>query len=100
MRPCGGVTNFLRLAEAAGWRTVFLGPAVSVEEMISAAADVRRRTWSASRTGSRRRQGSACSVSLPKPPLSCTSKGVRFAFGGTPPVVERVRRIGFFERDL
>ena len=32
-----GVTNFLRLAEAAGWRTVFLGPAVSVEEMISAA---------------------------------------------------------------
>jgi hypothetical protein len=32
-----GVNNFLRLAEAAGWRTVFLGPAVSVEEMISAA---------------------------------------------------------------
>jgi methylmalonyl-CoA mutase cobalamin-binding subunit len=32
-----GVTNFLRLAESAGWRTVFLGPAVSVEEMISAA---------------------------------------------------------------
>jgi methylmalonyl-CoA mutase cobalamin-binding subunit len=32
-----GVTNFLRLAEAAGWRTVFLGPAVSVEEIIAAA---------------------------------------------------------------
>ena len=26
-----GVINFLRLAEAAGWRTVFLGPAVPVE---------------------------------------------------------------------
>jgi hypothetical protein len=25
-------------------------------------------------------------------------RGVRFAFGGTPPVVERVRQIGFFER--
>jgi len=31
-----GVTNFPRLAESAGWRTVFLRPAVSVEEMISA----------------------------------------------------------------
>jgi hypothetical protein len=26
------------------------------------------------------------------------SKGVRFAFGGTPPVAERARRLGFFER--
>ena len=26
-----GVTNFLRLAERAGWRTVFLGPAVSMD---------------------------------------------------------------------
>ncbi|HLO28244.1 MAG TPA: methionine synthase, partial [Anaerolineales bacterium] len=32
-----GVTNFLRLAEAAGWRAVFLGPAVPVGEMIAAA---------------------------------------------------------------
>jgi hypothetical protein len=26
-----GVVNFLRMAENAGWRTVFLGPAVSIE---------------------------------------------------------------------
>ncbi len=32
-----GVTNFLRLAEAAGWRTVFLGPAVPVERFVQAA---------------------------------------------------------------
>jgi len=31
-----GVTNFLRLAEIAGWRTVFLGPAVSVERFVQA----------------------------------------------------------------
>jgi methanogenic corrinoid protein MtbC1 len=31
-----GVTNFLRLAEAAGWRAVFLGPAVPVDEVIVA----------------------------------------------------------------
>ncbi len=32
-----GVTNFLRLAEQAGWRTVFLGPAVSIDEFIEIA---------------------------------------------------------------
>ena len=32
-----GVNNFLRLAEQAGWRTVFLGPAVSIEQMVAAA---------------------------------------------------------------
>jgi hypothetical protein len=30
-----GVTNFLRLAESAGWRTVFLGPAVSIGDVLS-----------------------------------------------------------------
>ena len=32
-----GVVNFLRLAEASGWRTVFLGPAVGVNELLAAA---------------------------------------------------------------
>ena len=32
-----GVINFLRLAEMAGWRTVFLGPAVSSWGVIAAA---------------------------------------------------------------
>jgi hypothetical protein len=25
-----GISNFLRLAETAGWRTIFLGPAVPI----------------------------------------------------------------------
>lgn len=32
-----GVMNFLRLAEEAGWRTVFLGPATPIERVIEAA---------------------------------------------------------------
>ena len=32
-----GIINFLRLAEQAGWRTVFLGPAVSPNKIIEAA---------------------------------------------------------------
>ena len=31
-----GVINFLRLAEVAGWRTVFLGPAVSIDVFLDA----------------------------------------------------------------
>lgn len=31
-----GVVSFLRLAEAAGWKTVFLGPAVSVKDFLQA----------------------------------------------------------------
>jgi len=70
-----GVTNFLRLAESVCWRTVFLGLAVSVETTISAA----------------QREGAEAASELHE-------RGIRFAFGGTPPVVERVRQIGFFER--
>ncbi|MFZ3079865.1 MAG: cobalamin-dependent protein, partial [Bellilinea sp.] len=32
-----GVANFLRLAELAGWRTVFLGPAVPIDQFLAAA---------------------------------------------------------------
>ena len=92
-----GVTNFLRLAEAAGWRTVFLGPAVSVEEVIAAAEREQAEMIGVSyrltpETGERLLGEFAEAAS------DLHSKGVRFAFGGTPPVVERVRQIGFFER--
>ena len=32
-----GVFNFLNLAEQAGWRTVFLGPSVTIDAFIQAA---------------------------------------------------------------
>ena len=34
-----GVMNFLRLAEAAGWQTVFLGPAAPTERVLEAARE-------------------------------------------------------------
>jgi methylmalonyl-CoA mutase cobalamin-binding subunit len=92
-----GVTNFLRLAEAAGWRTVFLGPAVSVEAMISAAqreeADLVGVSYRLTPETGERLLGEFAEAAS-----GLHEKGVRFAFGGTPPVVERVQRIGFFER--
>ncbi len=92
-----GVTNFLRLAEAAGWRTVFLGPAVSVDEMISAAkregAEMVGVSYRLTPETGERLLGEFAEAAS-----ELHERGVRFAFGGTPPVVERIRRIGFFER--
>jgi methylmalonyl-CoA mutase cobalamin-binding subunit len=92
-----GVTNFLRLAESAGWRTVFLGPAVSVEEMIAAAqreeADIVGVSYRLTPETGERLLGQFAEAAS-----DLHEKGMRFAFGGTPPVVERVRRMGFFER--
>ncbi len=92
-----GVMNFLRLAERAGWRAVFLGPAVAPEEMVAAA---------------RREQADLVGVSYRLTPETgerllgnfaeeadaLRSAGVRFAFGGTPPMAERAAALGFFER--
>ena len=92
-----GVLNFLRLAEAAGWRTVFLGPAVAVQDVLKAA---------------RREKADLVGVSYRLTPETgerllgefaeeaddLRTAGVRFAFGGTPPVAECARAIGFFER--
>jgi len=92
-----GVLNFLRLAETAGWRTVFLGPAVPIDKVLEAA---------------RREQADLVGVSYRLTPETgerllgefaeeadeLRRAGVRFAFGGTPPVAARAQAIGFFER--
>ena len=92
-----GVMNFLRLAEAAGWRTVFLGPAVPVAEFLEA---VRRE--SADLVGVSYRltpeTGERLLAEFAEEADDLFSAGVRFTFGGTPPVAERARAIGFFER--
>jgi len=92
-----GVTNFLRLAESAGWRTVFLGPSVSVDEMIAAAqregAEMVGVSYRLTPETGERLLGQFAEAAS-----ELHERGVRFAFGGTPPVVERARQIGFFER--
>ncbi|MCL4860186.1 MAG: cobalamin-dependent protein [Caldilineaceae bacterium] len=92
-----GVMNFLRLAEEAGWRTLFLGPAVPVDKFLAAV---------------RREQASLAAVSYRLTPETgarllgdfaeaaddLRAQGVDFIFGGTPPVVEQAEAIGFFDR--
>lgn len=92
-----GVSNFLRLAEQAGWRTIFLGPAVSVETLLEAARKEKAELVGVSyrltpETGERLLGQFAEAAS------DLHEAGVRFAFAGTPPVAERAAKIGFFEK--
>jgi methylmalonyl-CoA mutase cobalamin-binding subunit len=92
-----GVMNFLRLAEAAGWRTVFLGPAVPVEDLLEAAhrekADMVGVSYRLTPETGERLLGL-----LAEEADELHAAGVRFAFGGTPPVADRARALGFFEQ--
>ena len=91
-----GVSNFLRLAELEGWRTVFLGPAVSVREVISAALHEK-----ADLVGVSYRLTPETGEKLLADFINCAKdlrlKGVKFAFGGTPPVARKVAAFDFFE---
>ena len=91
-----GVINFLRLAEQAGWRTVFLGPAVPVEKILYAAreeqADLIAVSYRLTAETGERLLGEFAEESD-----ELRSQGVQFAFGGTPPVAERARSFGFFD---
>ena len=92
-----GVLNFLRLAETAGWRTIFLGPGVSVDAFLEAA-----RREKADLVGVSYRltpeTGERLLAQFAEEADDLRAAGVRFAFGGTPPVAGRARAIGFFER--
>ncbi|HSV86546.1 MAG TPA: cobalamin B12-binding domain-containing protein, partial [Levilinea sp.] len=85
-----GVMNFLRLAEMAGWRTIFLGPAVPVETVIEAAkrekADLVAVSYRLTPETGERLLGDFAEEAD-----ELHAAGVRFAFGGTPPVAERAQ---------
>ncbi len=92
-----GVMNFLRLATAAGWRTVFLGPAVPVAAFVEAA-----RRENADLVGVSYRltpeTGERLLADFAEAADDLRQAGARFAFGGTPPIADRARAIGFFEQ--
>ncbi len=92
-----GVINFLRLAESAGWRTVFLGPAVPIDKFVEVIREESPDLVGVSyrltpETGERLLAEFAEQVD------GFREQGVRFAFGGTPPIAERADAMGFFER--
>lgn len=91
-----GISNFLRLAENDGWRTVFLGPAVPIEKILETAkiekADLIGISYRLTPETGERLLGQFAEAAD-----DLHASGVKFAFGGTPPVVERAQKLGFFE---
>jgi methylmalonyl-CoA mutase cobalamin-binding subunit len=91
-----GVMNFLRLAESAGWRTIFLGPSVPLEKLLDTArkekADLVGVSYRLTPENGERLLGQ-----LAEEADDLHAAGTRFVFGGTPPVAERADQIGFFE---
>jgi methylmalonyl-CoA mutase cobalamin-binding subunit len=92
-----GVYNFLRLAELAGWRTVFLGPAVPVQDFLRAVeqekADLVGVSYRLTPETGERLLGEFAEAAD-----ELRQAGVRFVFGGTPPVSKRAEAMqGFFE---
>jgi methylmalonyl-CoA mutase cobalamin-binding subunit len=92
-----GVSNFLRLAEQAGWKTIFLGPATPIETVLEAArrekADLVGVSYRLTPETGERLLGQFAEAAS-----DLHEAGVRFAFGGTPPVAERAAKIDFFEK--
>ncbi|NQS91890.1 MAG: cobalamin B12-binding domain-containing protein [Chloroflexi bacterium] len=92
-----GIVRFLRLAESVGWRTVFLGPATPIEQVLEAA-----RREKADLVGVSYRltpeTGERLLAEFAEEADDLHAAGVRFVFGGTPPIAERVHKLGFFER--
>ena len=80
-----GVSNFLRLAERSGWRTIFSGPALSIEKMFEVV-----RYENADLLGVAYRLTTETSERLLRRLAEATSElrkpGVRFAFRGIPAV--------------
>ncbi len=91
-----GVVNFLRLAEQAGWRTVFLGPAVQIEKAIQSAiaekADLLAVSYRLTPEN-----GERLLAQFAEEADDLKTKGIQFAFGGTPPVAERANKLAFFD---
>ena len=91
-----GVMNFLRLAEASGWRTVFLGPATPISALLEAA-----KRENAQMVGVSYRltpeTGERLLAEFAEEADDLRAAGVKFYFAGTPPLARRARVMGFFD---
>jgi methylmalonyl-CoA mutase cobalamin-binding subunit len=92
-----GVASFLKLAEEVGWKTVYLGPAVPIERFLES---IRRHNPDLVAVSYRLtpETGEALLKQFIEAVRKAGLEQRRFAFGGTPPLAERARKLGFFER--
>jgi hypothetical protein len=92
-----GVYGFLELARGRGWRTHFLGPAVSIEHVVAA---IRTLDPDVVALSYRLTPGNVAGL-LRDFYATVENNGLtgkRFCFGGTPPVVREARQFRWIER--
>jgi methylmalonyl-CoA mutase cobalamin-binding subunit len=92
----GGLHHFLKLAEAEGYETVSLGPAVSPERLVQ---EIEKQHPTLVAVSYRLTPEVAFSLfqELKRLLIARHIAGVRFVFGGTPPVAEVARQSNLFE---
>lgn len=91
-----GILKFLRLAETLGYETEFMGPAVPIEKVVSRIYETRPDLVAVSYRLSpevARELFNELEQEIKKKKI----QGIRFAFGGTPPVAEIASAINLFE---
>lgn len=93
----GGLHHFLELARTEGYETESLGPAVSIKRLLDRVEKEKPHLVAVSY---RLTPEAAASLfeDLKKGVSQRHIQGVRFVFGGTPPVAETARKSGLFER--
>ena len=91
-----GVVNFLRLAEDEGYETVFLGPAIGVDSVI-ASVEAHKPLMVALGYRLTPENGAKIVRELVEKSANLAHKPSQWLFGGTAPVAEKVRELGFFD---
>lgn len=92
-----GVDHFLRICERHGWRAVSLGPAVPVALLVKRALEERADLVAVSYRLTAE-DAARLFESLRREMAAAPDLDTRWVFGGTPPVAERARASGLFEK--
>ncbi len=94
-----GVINFLRLAEKEGYKTVFLGPAVSTKTIVGALIEIDADLIGISyRLMPESGEFHLNQLKVALQEAGLIKKGKTYVFGGTPPVAKVAEKIRIFER--
>lgn len=91
-----GLVRFLRIAESCGWECVFLGPAVSIERVLQA-IEIEKPDLVAVSYRLTPETGERLLSEFAEATDHLREEGIRFAFGGTPPLAAKIRQMNFFE---
>jgi hypothetical protein len=91
------ISNFLYLAEMAGWHCIFLGAAIPIEKVLEATRAEKAALVCVSYRLTPE-DGERLLGQFAEAAAEHDGTGARFVFEGTPPVAERAVKLSFFEK--